>query len=501
MAIFSVGLLFFLFFLVFLYFSRKKHYRIREKIGLKGPETHWLLGNLNGFIERKTKIGHDDAYDWFIELHEKYGETFGFFVGRQLDIIISNEEDIKEVLVKNFSNFSDRKEPEYMEGSSLSKSLFFSRYATGWKHSRVAISPIFSSGSMKAMFATVELKVDVFLNVLKEKSQRGERFDILEDFQALTLDVIAKCAFAIDSSCQTDRSDLFYVQAKEFVKNIDYRESWITTSGLFLQEFGSVWKYLYRFSGMAKPEKPLVQGLYDLYQRRMRGESSESVDLLNLMIQRNKRKQNADQKISEEEIVGNCFAVLLGGYDTSSTALTFLIYLLSKHPDVQEKLFEEIQNVKETCGINHDSIFGMKYLDAVYKESLRLYPPVYHAIVRVCLNDITIRNQFIPKGSCVTTMPYTVHRNEENWKNSNEFVPERFLDWNEKSSLKWIPFGVGPRICVGMRFAEMEIKTTVVRMMEKFEMSVDSEQPEMITECDGIVMKPKDPVFIQLNER
>lgn len=159
----------------------------------------------------------------------------------------------------------------------------------------------------------------------------------------------------------------------------------------------------------------------------------------------------------------------------------------------------------------------MKYLDAVYKETLRVYPPVMQWVVwthflsviyllitssfinRVCLKDTVIRGQLIPKGTCITVNPYTVHRNEENWPNASEFRPERFLDFDDKNSLKWIPFGVGPRMCVGMRFAEMEFKTAIVRLLEKFHVGDSGEV--MIPEGNGIIMKPKDGVRVNLRLR
>lgn len=159
---------------------------------------------------------------------------------------------------------------------------------------------------------------------------------------------------------------------------------------VFLQEFGEIWKALFKFSGLHKAEAPLIKELNELYERRLAGEDSEVVDLLKLMIDRNSRSEE-EKKISQQEIVENCFAVLLGGYDTSSTSLSYCTYLLASHPEVQERLYQEIKEVEQVIDkidiiiiidnhsqdLDYDAIFGMKYLDAVYKESLRLYPPVF----------------------------------------------------------------------------------------------------------------------------
>lgn len=132
--------------------------------------------------------------------------------------------------------------------------------------------------------------------------------------------------------------------------------------------------------------------------------------------------------------------------------------------------------------------------------------PFFSFITRTCLADIVIRGQLIPKDAMVTVLSYTVQRNPTNWPNPSEFRPERFLDSEEDSedpsrSLKWIPFGVGPRFCVGMRFAEMEFKTTIAKLVERFEIGIGEDEGELICDCNGVVMRPKDPVRLVLKKR
>ncbi|CAI2354576.1 unnamed protein product [Caenorhabditis sp. 36 PRJEB53466] len=462
-------------FVSYLIASRREYFKLHKKIGLKGPDTHWFLGNLAEIIERQKTMGYDDSYEWFGTLHKKFGETFGMYFGKQINIVVSNEEDVKEIFIKHFSNFCDRMLPPIFEKTKLTTSLLQSTYAGGWKNSRSAVAPIFASGKMKAMHETINSKIETFLSILEEKSEAsGQKGDIYEDFQGLTLDVIGKCAFAIDSNCQRDRTEVFYVQARKFITNIDFRSSPIISTSLILPELNWFWKSLYKYTGIAAAEIPLIDGLSDVYERRRAGEGAESVDLLKLLLDREDDKTTA-KSMSKQEVIENCFAFLLAGYETTSTAMTYCSYLLSRHPDVQQKLFEEVEDTKDSQGLTYDSIHEMKYLDAVYKETLRMYPPVIHFVNRICMNDITIRGQFYPKGCSVTVLPYTVHMNEANWTNACEFIPERFLDFNERNSLKWIPFGVGPRYCVGMRFAEMEFKTTIAKLVDKFELSMPGE--------------------------
>ncbi|CAD6196012.1 unnamed protein product [Caenorhabditis auriculariae] len=285
---------------------------------------------------------------------------------------------------------------------------------------------------------------------------------------------------------------------EKFFKFLDIRYSRIVSFSFIFPELEWIWKHLYRFTQLCQYEAPLVNGLSDVYDRRKSGEAADSMDLLKLLLN---KENNEEKPLTKQQVVENCFAFLLAGYETTSTALTFCTYLLAKHQDVQRKLYEEIAATKEEKGLNFDTIHSMKYLDAVFKESLRMYPPVIHFVNRVCLEDITINGQFIPKGTFVAVLPYTVHMNEENWPRAKEFIPERFLDWNDKGSLKWIPFGVGPRFCVGMRFAEMEFKMSLARLIERFELKLPENAQEMIPMVNGVIMRPKDPVNVILNKR
>ncbi|CAB3401806.1 unnamed protein product [Caenorhabditis bovis] len=488
----------FISYLIYLLNQRRLFFKIRDEMGIGGPSPHFLIGNLKQIIERKKQIGYDDSYQFMAGLHEIYGKYVGIYLGRHLNIHVTDEDDIKEIYIKNFSNFSDRVVPPIFEQSKLISSLLQASYADGWKRIRSAIAPTFSTGKMRAMHHAVESKIDTFLKLIEEKVDSGEKFDIYDDYQALTLDVIGKCAFAIESNSLNNREEVFYVQARKFILHTDIRHSVLITSSFVFPEFTSIWKMFYRFSQLALSQAPLVGGLENVYERRKNGEGRGCVDLLELLIERENSVKDA---MSKEEVIQNCFAFLLAGYETTSTALAFCTYLLAEHQQVQQKLYDEIQEVKAEQGFDYDSIHGMKYLDAVFKESLRVYPPVIHFITRVCLNDITINGQFFPKGTNVSVLPYNVHMNEKNWENAKKFIPERFLDWNDKGSLKWIPFGVGPRYCVGMRFAEMEFKTAIVRLLDRFKLELYPDEPKLVPACNGVIMRPKDPVRLRLTKR
>lgn len=144
----------------------------------------------------------------------------------------------------------------------------------------------------------------------------------------------------------------------------------------------------------------------------------------------------------------------------------------------------------------------MPYLDAVFKETLRLKPPVVFFTGRTCVEETTINGITIPKGVEVNVPVHSVHWNEDNWENPFEFDPERFTDEKSYDQLSWIPFGMGPRHCAGIKFAEMEFKLTFVEVIRRFklELAQESQDPLMST-ISSVLHRPLNEVVVKVSPR
>ena len=193
-------------------------------------------------------------------------------------------------------------------------------------------------------------------------------------------------------------------------------------------------------------------------------------------------------ELTETEIKDNALAFVLGGYETTQIILSKIMYLLACHPEAQDKLCHEIdqicldKNIDDNINgtgndISWEDLAEMKYLDAVFNESLRMMPPAARIERRVpedtYLTGTKYGDIFLPKDSfvCISTH---VHRDPDYWSEADKFMPERFLPQNKHQHHPYahFPFALGPRNCIGYRFALMEIKQCLFNVLKKYKFQV-----------------------------
>ena len=324
-------------------------------------------------------------------------------------------------------------------------------------------------------------------------SYLGESVDILNVFNRMTLEVILSAAFGVQTDIQNDEESLLLKRVKEV-----FRGSRIVD---ILRQF-PFGMFMLSVLGELRRERSYFEKIASeiVYQRRKSGNLGIE-DLMQLMLTAHEQF-NGDgvSKLTDEEIIGQCLIFLFAGYETSSNTLGYISYHLALNQEVQDKLREEIRSAvrRNPDSTLYDLAHSIEYLDCVISETLRLNPPLAQ-FKRECVDDYDFKGIRIPAGFEVTVPVYSLHRDPDAWPDPERFDPERFLSpaKDNRHPYQFMPFGTGPRSCIGMRFALMEIKITLVKLLLKYKVVRSPETQVPLKIVAGVTLIPKDGVHVR----
>ncbi|KAF2894152.1 hypothetical protein ILUMI_12021, partial [Ignelater luminosus] len=213
-----------------------------------------------------------------------------------------------------------------------------------------------------------------------------------------------------------------------------------------------------------------------------------------------------DKGLTVEEIAAQAFVFFLAGFETSSSTMAFCLYELALNSEVQDNLREEISKTFERYNqnITYEGVMEMKYLDQVVDETLRKYPPV-PVIPRVCVEDYQIPNTevIIDKGTRVLISALGLHHDPEYYPNPDTFDPERFNEENKKSipPFTYIPFGEGPRACIGLRFGLMQTKVGLAFLLKHFRFSINKKTSvPLVMDPFTFLLTAKDGIWLDVEK-
>ncbi|XP_025105956.1 cytochrome P450 3A29-like [Pomacea canaliculata] len=359
-------------------------YSTWSRLGIPGPKPQYFHGNSKEVI-KKTMLKAVD--DW----KTQYGRVFGLYFGRSPILVVSDLDILREVLVKEFNNFSDR---FFVTGGTrpavVDKGLFFVG-GPAWKRIRTLMTPAFTSSKLKHMCHYIQRCSRILEEILVEKSRREEPIDVKAVFGAFTMDVIAGTAFGLETNSQTREDEPFVVNCRKFFGKLNSGGSgWVLRIvGVF--PFLAPLVQTLGLTVFAEEEADFfLQSVYEMVDERKKASSDRKkrTDFLQLLVDAeadsdqvaDSRDGDGEEKsykrMTREEVAGQGFVILMAGYETTSTTLQFLTYNLALHQDVQQRVYEEIIDTIGDADPTYDNVGGLKYLDSVIHETLRLFPPV-----------------------------------------------------------------------------------------------------------------------------
>ncbi|XP_065080063.1 probable cytochrome P450 6a14 [Ochlerotatus camptorhynchus] len=463
--------------------------------------THILFGNVAGMGTKvHMAITLQKIYREFKERGLAFGGFNNFFAPT---ILAVDPEFVKLVLVKEFNVFHDHGFYTDPEKDPLNSHLF-NLDGAQWRVMRQKLSPTFTSGKMKMMFVTVQSVADE-LKKYVESNYHREDLEIRDLMQRFTTDVIGSVAFGLEcNSFKDPDSKLRKMAAKVFE----------LSPKILLQIFvGIQFKGLARWLKLKVTDDEVENFFMELVKSTVEIREKEQVqrnDFIKLLleIKNNGKLSNAPDSggdgLTMNELAAQCFVFFAAGFETSSTTMNFCLYELALAEDIQDRLREEINEVLgENDGqLTYDALMKMDYLDRVLNETLRKYPPLDNTF-RMNSTDYTVpgTNYTIPAGTFVQIPMFALQNDPDHFPDPDRFDPDRFLPEVVKSRhpYAYVPFGEGPRICIGMRFGVMQAKIGLVSLLQSFRFRVNSRTLiPMEFEPASVTLSPKIGMYLQI---
>ncbi|XP_050085178.1 probable cytochrome P450 6a14 [Anopheles aquasalis] len=475
-----------------LYHFAQRRFQYWSDRGVPQLDGSLPMGSMKG-IGRELSM--NDLLDRVYYRFHKQSPVAGLYFLINPVLLMLDLDVVKQVLVKDFNSFHDRGMYVNERDDPMSGHLF-SIGGERWRYLRNKLSPTFTSGKIKQMFGTIQEIGGEFLSTVEGHMDRGEPLDMKQLAQWFTCDVVGSCAFGIQcGSLKNGGSELLEIGSRVFRQ---------TPPRMLYNIAVSTFPSLSRALGL-----PLFPKDFRTYFREMvrstvehrEQHQIERNDFLNLLIHLKNRgrleptneepgdteavgelgqSETDSEKLTLDEVSAQSFVFFFAGFETSSTTLTFALFLLASHPEEQERCRKEILDKLASDGtgehsITYEALKQMTYLDQVIYETLRIYPAV-GLLMRVVSKRVHLEaaNVTLEKGTKVMIPVNAIHHDPELYPEPYSFRPERFTPEaiKERHSHAYLPFGDGPRNCIGMRFGLLEVKFGIVQLLSKLRFTV-----------------------------
>lgn len=355
-----------------------------------------------------------------------------------------------------------------------------------WRKQRRMVQPAFYKSQLEALFQAMGNVAERYCSALSKKAEQGTTLELTQELMGLTADIVLKTLFSAENPADVSEMYRIMVDAQDYIV---FR----TTKPYLLP--------LVYVNGMDRRMKKDMQW-FDSHILRLiearRDMENPPNDLLTLLLQA--KDEDTGEGMSDQQLRDEAVTLFAAGHETSSNGLTWTIYLLSQHPDVVKKMRAEIERVIGQRMPTFDDLRQLSYTMQVIQEGMRLYPPGF-AIGREPVSDDLIQGEHIPAGSVIFISIAAIHRDPLHWERPNEFFPDHFAPEKEKERprLAYMPFGAGPRMCIGNHFALMEMQLLLAMLVRQFDFELVPGHP--VEPEPLITLKPRHGIMVRVKNR
>ncbi|XP_047998497.1 cytochrome P450 6B5-like [Leguminivora glycinivorella] len=469
-----------------------------------GPRPIPIFGNTFKFCLGSTSLGVilKELYDDY-----KTEKVVGLYRMRTPCLLIRDLDTVKHVLIKDFHVFLDRGVTFSRKG--LGTNLFHADGET-WRALRHRFSPMFSNQKLKKMMYLLKDRADLFIEYVSEVIAVSPEQDVHALMKKYTMSTIWACAFGFDV-------DTFREEIHASLKKID--------QAIFNRHLIIEFEMMY--PGLPKKLKmdlfpgfmqDFFKNLVEKVSTERKGVPSTRNDFMDMLLQiKNNEDIENSKKLDDEEadafeittrvIEAQVFAFYVAGYETSVSTMGFMLYQLALNPGIQERLRKEVDEYLQRNGgrIKIDTLKELTYMEQVFNETLRMYPIVEH-LRRKAQADYECpgTNVKVSKGQLVLISVWGIHHDKLHYPVPEKFNPENFSPENiaSRHPCAYLPFGVGPRHCIATRFALIQTRICIIRLLSRFRLEASKNTIRSFSyDPLRIPLTPAEPIYVNIFPR
>ena len=410
------------------------------------------------------------------------GDVCGMHFGPFPGILFNKPEHIHSILVEHAYDF-DKGLAVHNTFRPVIGDGIFSSEGDFHRHQRKIMSPPFQPRHIASYAGTMGHYGEQIQQTWLDNSV----IDINQHMTNITMSVIGNALFDADVFTETDELGAAMTVTLAYIAH--------ATSVLFPPPYSWPLPRNLRTHKAANVLRDYIQRFID----ERRSNPTERNDFLSILLQ---ARDEDGKPMSDEQLMAECLTLFGAGHETTATALSWTWYLLCQHPEMYQKVQEEVDSVLQGRTPTYDDLARLPYCLQVFKEAMRLYPPAY-LLSRRALRTVEIDGYRVPKDMVVLYAPYTLHRREEYFPEPEKFDPERFTPEREKRLPRYafVPFGAGPRICIGMYFAMMEGHLLLATLAQRVNFSLVAGQTIVPDPVHHLTLRPMGEVKVLVKRR
>ncbi|EDW88952.2 uncharacterized protein Dyak_GE25311 [Drosophila yakuba] len=459
-------------FLVLVYVFLTWNFDYWRKRGIETAESWPFVGSFPSMFTKKRNVAYD-----IDDIYQQYKETdnmVGVFTTRRPQLLVLCPEYINKIYASDFRCFRDNERGNFVD-KKVDKILGnnpFVLKGDEWKERRAEITPGLSLNRVKAVYPVSQSVCKQFVEYIRRQQRmaNSEGLDAKRLSLCYTTEVVSDCVLGISAQSFTDTpTPLLAVIQRVFNSSFKF---------ILYGVLANIWPPIRRFYSLPLFNKEAEEFFFDLMGRciALRREKVEQQrdDFLNYMLQLQEKKGLADS-----ELTAHTMTFLTDGFETTALVLSHTLLMLARHPEQQQKVRDEIGKAE----LSFEQLTELPYLEACIHETLRLFSPQLTArkLVTEPYEFANKNGSFLRlhPGDVVIIPVNSLHHDPQYYENPHMFKPERFLEANGgvkkyRDLGVYLPFGNGPRICPGIRFALTQLKAALVEIVRNFEISVNS---------------------------